>query len=151
MKRLLAVGVSVAAVLGCTTTSGALTPSQPTLPAANANVRQLTLSADTGQCIGSPQDRKAVLEIPDGLSFYSVFPREGATPELEGVKTPLWVVVYSDGWPGPTTGLPNRRLQGPADGTWDVCVQRTDGGTIEGLPFIVYGSVPQEGANIAAP
>jgi len=113
--------------------------------------RDLPLDAETGGCIGSPEDRLAVLEIPDGASFKAVFPSGGGTPELEGVKVPIWVVVYADGWPGPTLGLPHRPSDGPSDGSWDVCVQRTDGAPIEGLPFIVYGGVPQEGTTIDAP
>lgn len=152
MRRLLAAAVCLLGVSACTT-SGAvqITPQALPTPAVTASYQQLALDTDTGGCIGSPDDKLAVLEIPNGASFHSVFPRGGGTPELEGVKVPLWVVIYKDGWPGPTLGLPHRASDGTSKGVWDVCVQRTDGTAIEGLPLIVYGAVPQEDAAMDAP
>lgn len=149
MKRSLLLLSFLAA--GCST-GGALDPTAASAPTPSAAAgKYLDLTAGTGDCVGTADDKLAVVELPNGPAFTDLLPKAGRTPELDGVDGPLRVVVYVAGWPGPTTGLPGRQPETPDPGTWDVCVQRIDGESIEGLPFIVYGSISQEGTTLVTP
>jgi hypothetical protein len=100
--------------------------------------------------MGGADTRLAVIEINTGIDYHAILPGARGTPELDEVIAPITVVVYEDGWPGPITGLPGTNPRARAPGTWDVCVTRTDGGDIGGLPFIVYANVKADGSPITA-
>ena len=82
------------------------------------------------------------------MDFHALLPGALGTPELETVAGRVKVVVYRDGWPAPVTGVVGVRREKPGPGAWDVCVVRTDGQTIEGLPYIVYTNVMAAGSPI---
>lgn len=86
--------------------------------------------------------------------MWAAFPKHGISPELDGVRQPLNVAVYPDGWPGVTTGQfgheGEKAEPGPRAGTVDICVETTDGSDgISGEAFIVYANVSVEDSVIA--
>ncbi len=85
-----------------------------------------------------------MLSVLSAIDFHAIFPSAALTPELEKVGQ-LEIVIYKDGWPGIVLGKPGVTRK-PNPGTWDVCVRATDGSTIEGLPYVVYGNVPVDGS-----
>ena len=111
-----------------------------------AGARLLALDASVPGCVGSSEDRLAVLSVAEAMDFHAVFPFAGETPELQSVG-PLEIVVYKDGWPGMLLGKPGVTRERKA-GTWDVCVRPGDGSTIDGLPFVAYGDIPAAGSPI---
>jgi hypothetical protein len=156
MRRVLLLGLTSMAILAAACSAPPGAPAPPSAPDIAIAVglpngsRYLQLDAAAGGCIGPSDSRLAVLEVATGTDFHAVLPGSLGTPELDAVKTPVNIVVYKDGWPGPITGRYGSVPQPPEPGMWDVCVSRVDGGDIGGLPFIVYSDVTSDGSPIAA-
>lgn len=110
----------------------------------------LAIDAPMRQCLGSADSRTIVVEIASGSGFGQLFPHAGLTPELDSLAVKVDVVVYRHGWPGMLAGRPDAQPRVLEAGTWDVCVERPDGGDIDGIPFIVYGDIPQTDSPITA-
>jgi hypothetical protein len=155
LRRILGLAVVIVAVAACYAAPAAQSvPSggfgglgRAALP---AGAQLLGVDADTGDCVGPASSRFAVITIARGEDFQSLFPGADRTPELAGIAQ-LQVVVYKAGWPGPLllpVGAPERS---PKANSWDVCVRRSDGDSIQGLPIIVYGDVSRADSPLSSP
>ena len=127
---------------------GSAMPSDPAprasaAPAAIAGVQLLPIDTPTVYCLGTVEDRAAVLALAAGTDFWTAFPHQLASPELEAADQPLIAVVYKGVWPGTSSRVPGSSSRtSPAPGTSDVCGEVADGsGALAGNPFIVYGDV----------
>ncbi len=153
MMRSMALLGLLAILAACSSSAGSPQPPAVNVSASAAaglpgDARYLGMTVATGGCIGTTEERLAVLELMTGADIHNVLPGALGTPELDAVKAPIRLVIYKGGWPGPITGAVGTERRPPKAGTWDVCVSRPDGGDIGGLPFIVYSGVKSDGSPV---